>query len=243
MNLSALRCSIKDVLKKHSVPLPKTALGKGEQAICARSVSTCNNMRSNRSGEITSSPFVFIFMCAFFILQGPIIRHLQESETHFLLPMHHRCRLSARSSSPLPSLGSFIITMAVSRLVHHHHCRLSARPSSSLPCLWRFLFACMCVDCSFLSLLSFHFARPYIYCTSCFIVELSRTAVDQNSLFGPLARRAGQKSIHHVYVRQCSKALNGSRFYSLFGPLARCAGQVLRYGVLLISYFNSFVLS
>jgi hypothetical protein len=59
MTLSALRCSIEDVLNKYSVPLPKTAL------------------RSNRSGEITSSPFVFIFLCAFFI-----IRHLQESETH-----------------------------------------------------------------------------------------------------------------------------------------------------------------
>ena len=130
-----LRCSIEDVLKKHSVPLPKTALGKGEQAICARSVSTCNNMRSNRSGEITSSPFVFIFMCAFFILQGPIIRHLQESETHFLLPMHHRCRLSARSSSPLPSLGSFIITIAVSLLVHRHRCRVSGG-FCLLVCAW-----------------------------------------------------------------------------------------------------------
>ena len=74
-------------------------------------------------------------MCAFFILQGPIIRHLQESETHFLLPMHHRCRLSARSSSPLPSLGSFIITIAVSLLVHRHRCRVSGG-FCLLVCAW-----------------------------------------------------------------------------------------------------------
>jgi hypothetical protein len=164
-------------------------------------VSTCNNMRSNRSGEITSS-LCFHFHVCFFYPTG-------ANNSPFAGKWNP---LPATYASSLPSLGSFIITVAVSRLVHHHHCRLSARPSSSLPCLWRFLFACMCVDCSFLSLLSFQFARPYIYCTSCFINELLRTAVDQNSLFGPLARCAGPKSIHHVYVRQCSKRLMDPAF-------------------------------
>ncbi len=42
------------------------------------------------------------------------------------------------TSSPLPFICSFIITMAVSLLVHHHRCRLSARSSSPLPSLGSF---------------------------------------------------------------------------------------------------------